>query len=420
MLTWALTLRQSVNFPRPQVETRPQNTRSSAYDSDERRSTRGTHTLRQLLHSWLNLATSGWKLLAKTPATVDKVDINTLLERPASASSRGNGSTTSYQSTGEDNSLGPTSAATTSTTSTTPAALRGPPLEPQYTQRHYPIMQTAHYQPPYPHAGPPNGYPPMHAYPGYPPAAMADPRLPPPIPFSHHLGPSNKRLAPVQPHPAESPAKKKQSKWTAEEDASIIELRGELPREAVRVGRGEEEQARPFKKDMWEKIAKEMQLPWRAAEAMHWQIGEVEMAQRANVPVFHLAGGGNASGPPPPGMLPEVRTSSITPPSDPPPAAAAAAAAAAYTHTHNHSLPQAPPQPMSQPLSPIQSRLRRNSDDEHAALRHRADSARPLETSAGPPRTLLPPLGEVTGHHSHKRYTLPPVITSAELRRDYR
>ena len=66
----------------------------------------------------------------------------------------------------------------------------------------------------------------MHAYPGYPPAAMADPRLPPPIPFSHHLGPSNKRLAPVQPHPAESPAKKKQSKWTAEEDASIIELRG--------------------------------------------------------------------------------------------------------------------------------------------------------------------------------------------------
>ena len=41
---------------------------------------------------------------------------------------------------------------------------------------------------------------------------------------------------------------------------------------------------------MWEKISKEMALPWRAAEAMHWQIGEVEMAQRANVPVFHLAG----------------------------------------------------------------------------------------------------------------------------------
>lgn len=47
---------------------------------------------------------------------------------------------------------------------------------------------------------------------------------------------------------------------------------------------------RRFKKDMWEKIAKEMALPWRAAEAMHWQIGEIEMASRANVPVFHLAG----------------------------------------------------------------------------------------------------------------------------------
>lgn len=41
---------------------------------------------------------------------------------------------------------------------------------------------------------------------------------------------------------------------------------------------------------MWEGIAKEMALPWRAAEAMHWQIGEGEMANRANVPVFHLAG----------------------------------------------------------------------------------------------------------------------------------
>jgi hypothetical protein len=55
---------------------------------------------------------------------------------------------------------------------------------------------------------------------------MSDQRLPPPIGFSQHAGPGNKRLAPPQPHPAESPAKKKQSKWTADEDASIIELRG--------------------------------------------------------------------------------------------------------------------------------------------------------------------------------------------------
>lgn len=33
-------------------------------------------------------------------------------------------------------------------------------------------------------------------------------------------------------------------------------------------------------------IAKEMGLPWRAVEAMHWQMGCEDMASRANVPVF--------------------------------------------------------------------------------------------------------------------------------------
>jgi hypothetical protein len=42
---------------------------------------------------------------------------------------------------------------------------------------------------------------------------MSDPRFPPHIPVTH-TGTSNK------------PAKKKQSKWTSDEDASIIELRG--------------------------------------------------------------------------------------------------------------------------------------------------------------------------------------------------
>lgn len=40
---------------------------------------------------------------------------------------------------------------------------------------------------------------------------------------------------------------------------------------------------------MWEKVAKEMGIPWRAAEAMHWQLGEHDMAQRANAPIFHLS-----------------------------------------------------------------------------------------------------------------------------------
>jgi hypothetical protein len=55
---------------------------------------------------------------------------------------------------------------------------------------------------------------------------MTDPRLAPPIALSDHPGNSNKRLAPPHPHPAETPAKKKQSKWTGDEDRAIIELRG--------------------------------------------------------------------------------------------------------------------------------------------------------------------------------------------------
>ena len=52
--------------------------------------------------------------------------------------------------------------------------------------------------------------------------AGQDPRAQAAPPPSHL---NYKRLASAA-HPAESPAKKKQSKWSAEEDAAIIELRG--------------------------------------------------------------------------------------------------------------------------------------------------------------------------------------------------
>ncbi|KAL1894555.1 hypothetical protein Sste5346_005790 [Sporothrix stenoceras] len=39
---------------------------------------------------------------------------------------------------------------------------------------------------------------------------------------------------------------------------------------------------------MWAKVAEEMQVPWRAAEAMHWQLGEADMARRAGVTPFSL------------------------------------------------------------------------------------------------------------------------------------
>ena len=37
---------------------------------------------------------------------------------------------------------------------------------------------------------------------------------------------------------------------------------------------------------MWHRIACEMEIPWRAVEAMHWQMGEKEMAKRAGVVPF--------------------------------------------------------------------------------------------------------------------------------------
>ncbi|KAK4135576.1 hypothetical protein BT67DRAFT_376521, partial [Trichocladium antarcticum] len=117
-------------------------------------------------------------------------------------------------------------------------------------------------------------------------------------------------------HTSESPAKK-QSKWSPEEDALIIELRGSgmkwddiskrLPgRSSIscrlhyqnyleRRSEWDEERKNKlarlyerFKPEMWAKVAEEMQVPWRAAEAMHWQLGEMDMARRAGVVPFSL------------------------------------------------------------------------------------------------------------------------------------
>lgn len=159
------------------------------------------------------------------------MDISSLLERPKSAASSGhasNSSKISSNSRANDstvNSARPSMA----TTSTTPAPLSAAPLDvPQQMPLPFPPMQMVHYPPNYtavpPHHHP--HYPPMTGYSSYPPTSIPDPRLPPPIQFSHASGLGNKRLAPPHPHPAEAPTKKKQSKWTADEDRSIIELRG--------------------------------------------------------------------------------------------------------------------------------------------------------------------------------------------------
>jgi len=171
-----------------------------------------------------------------------------------------------------------------------------------------------------------------------------------------------KRLSSSQDFPVQSPAKK-QSKWSPEEDAKIIQLRGDgmkwediskhLPgRSAIscrlhyqnyleRRSEWDEDRKnklarlyeryvekrrtrscatgpsltrtnRRFKADMWSRIAEEMAIPWRAAEAMHWQMGEHEMARRAGVTPFSLTN--NASLPPgAPAARSHVRHGSATP-----------------------------------------------------------------------------------------------------------
>ncbi|KAL2265661.1 hypothetical protein VTJ83DRAFT_6761 [Remersonia thermophila] len=112
-------------------------------------------------------------------------------------------------------------------------------------------------------------------------------------------------------------AAKRQSKWSAQEDRLIIELRQSgmkwddiskhLPgRSAIscrlhyqnyleRRGDWDEERKNKlarlyerFKPEMWAKVAEELHVPWRAAEAMHWQLGEIEIARRAGVTPFSL------------------------------------------------------------------------------------------------------------------------------------
>ncbi|OQV09671.1 Myb-like DNA-binding domain-containing protein [Cladophialophora immunda] len=148
----------------------------------------------------------------------------------------------------------------------------------------------------------------------------------------------------------DSPEAKKKSKWSAEEDAKIIQLRQDgmkwedisrhLPGRSAnscrlryqnyleKKGDWDENQkdmlARlyvRFREDMWARVAEEMGTPWRAVEAMHWQIGEQEMAERAGVTPFSL---NNANGGIDPTVLPRTpqrRRSGPPhhPPQEPPP-----------------------------------------------------------------------------------------------------
>ncbi|KAL2350427.1 hypothetical protein BJ546DRAFT_858345, partial [Cryomyces antarcticus] len=201
---------------------------------------------------------------------------------------------------------------------------------------------------------------------------------------------------------------KKQSKWSAEEDASITKLRGgnmkwediskRLPgRSAIscrlryqnyieRRSEWDEEKKNKlarlydrFKKEMWDKVAKEMAIPYRACEAMHWQLGEHEMAQRANVPVFQLTPTSASAG---------ADAASTERPS---PASTTVSSPAGYeTQIQNHT----PRQP------PVASRPRRSSSVS-GTPRRRADSGRAVMPPVG-----LPPIGEMSDHGGSRHASL--------------
>lgn len=50
-----------------------------------------------------------------------------------------------------------------------------------------------------------------------------------------------------------------------------------------------------MKPEMWANVAKELGVPWRAAEAMHWLLGEHDMAHRAGTTPFVLAAASGTS-----------------------------------------------------------------------------------------------------------------------------
>lgn len=158
---------------------------------------------------------------------------------------------------------------------------------------------------------------PIVSTPGQPPSYVNTPAVAAPSPMPGGGG-GGRRGGAMPPQQVPEQPVKKQSKWTPDEDALIIELRGSgmkwediskrLPgRSAIscrlhyqnyleRRSEWDEERKNKlarlyerFKSEMWSKVAEELAVPWRAAEAMHWLLGEADMARRAGVVPFSLA-----------------------------------------------------------------------------------------------------------------------------------
>lgn len=155
-------------------------------------------------------------MLALKPSSAFKMDISSLLERdpapsPGSASRLSDGPLPKLD-------MDSGSGHSTSQSSLMPLQPSFQALPNRYQPSSFSSQSFAPQLPPY-HA--------RQTFGQLPPITTHEQRLPPPSANGYIAnGPTNKRLAPSGGHSTESPAKKKQSKWSPEEDAAIIELRG--------------------------------------------------------------------------------------------------------------------------------------------------------------------------------------------------
>lgn len=165
-------------------------------------------------------------MLALKPSSAFKMDISSLLEGSRDPPARSPGSVSRYPSNNSLPSLDMDSGYIHNTQQQQQQQPNLMPLQPSIQQS----LPTRFQPPSFSSQGFNPQLPPYHQQQSFgqlPPITTQDQRLPPP-PVNGYTanGPVNKRLAPSGPHPSESPAKKKQSKWSPEEDAAIIELRG--------------------------------------------------------------------------------------------------------------------------------------------------------------------------------------------------
>ncbi|KAI2634231.1 hypothetical protein GGS26DRAFT_38449 [Hypomontagnella submonticulosa] len=265
-----------------------------------------------------------------------------------------------------------------------------------------------------------------------------------PVYAASHLGepgPSVTGVVPgkrsMPPHASESPAKK-QSKWSQEEDALIIDLRGSgmkwddiskrLPgRSAIscrlhyqnyleRRSAWDEERKNKlarlyerFKPEMWAKIAEEMAIPWRAAEAMHWQLGEQDIARRAGTTPFALSA--STSEGPSSGSTASPRHSHSHSQGS-----LARDVAPGRGYTHGRTGPSSRPLASRRESVPHHVPVYTEQPPENYEYPHHGMPLAPIQTQTQPPRPgMLPGVAELTtgvSPYSTPAYALPPPSTS--------